>query len=185
MFGQYFGKTTGPTKSIQLMRNHLNSEELNLVKRVVQRYAHMANPENILSNALMDPDINYRELALQNIIDAKTFSAKSPEIIRTFKPLTINFDADTYWNPINWNTTYITNPPLISDISVDILGKDTVDGNLLIPKVPCHTQAVARTVKLITEKSLQATSYEERHGYILSTLESRNKMPQFNTKKDF
>ena len=60
-----------------------------------------------------------------------------------------------------------------------------IEGNLQIPLVTSNTQAVVRTVKLITELFLQASSYEERHGRALVTLESRNTMPKSNTKEQF
>ena len=49
---------------------------------------------------------------------------------------------------------------------------------------PCHTQAVERHVKLVTEASKSVYGYKNRHARILSTLKSRTIMPSFETKKD-
>ena len=73
----------------------------------------------------------------------------------------------------------------MSDYDDDSLTKGAIEGNLLVPLVPSNTQDVERTVKLISELSLQASSYEERHGRVLATLQSRKIMPEFNTKKQF
>ena len=67
-------------------------------------------------------------------------------------------------------TTQITEPPLLFDINDETLTKCAIEGNLQIPLVHCNTQAVERTVKLITELSLQASSYTERLGRALVTL---------------
>ena len=67
-------------------------------------------------------------------------------------------------------TTQITEPPLLFDINDETLTRAAIEGNLQIPFVPCNTQAVEPTVKLITGLSLQASSYEERHGRALVTL---------------
>ena len=67
-------------------------------------------------------------------------------------------------------TTQITEPPLLFDINDETLTKCSIEGNLQIPLVPCNTQAVEHTVKLITELSLQASSYTERLGRALVTL---------------
>ena len=51
-----------------------------------------------------------------------------------------------------------------------------------IPGYPCHTQAVEaveRTIQLVTKASSSVTGEEARHGLILSTLTSREKMPTF------
>ena len=55
----------------------------------------------------------------------------------------------------------------------------------LFPRLPCHTQAVQRTVNLVTEAASNVYGHEERDGFIRSTLLSEEKMPCFETKKDF
>jgi hypothetical protein len=53
------------------------------------------------------------------------------------------------------------------------------------PKYPCHTQAVERCVKLVTEASSAVCGAKSRDGFIRVRLESREKMPYFNTKADY
>lgn len=49
----------------------------------------------------------------------------------------------------------------------------------------CHTQAVERCVKLVTEASSLVCSSDARDGLIRSRIESRQKMPSFETKRQF
>lgn len=53
------------------------------------------------------------------------------------------------------------------------------------PRFPCHSQAVERCVKIVTEAALAVSGYEARDGFILGKLKSRSMMPKFNTKKDY
>jgi len=50
---------------------------------------------------------------------------------------------------------------------------------------PCHTQAVERSVKLVTEASIAVCGQTRRDGFIRSRIESHRIMPQFHSKKDF
>ena len=68
-------------------------------------------------------------------------------------------------------TTQIT---LLTDINDENLAK--VRRRQFTSPLGTYTQAVERTVKLITELSSQASSYEERHSRAFVTLISRNTM---------
>jgi hypothetical protein len=47
------------------------------------------------------------------------------------------------------------------------------------------TQGTELCVKLVTEASQIIQGQEDRHGFILATVNSRNKMPAFESKKDY
>ena len=51
------------------------------------------------------------------------------------------------------------------------------------PGYPCHLQAVERTIQLVTRAGHPVTEEEARHGLILSTLSSKERMPAFESKK--
>ena len=53
------------------------------------------------------------------------------------------------------------------------------------PMYPCHTQAVERTVKLVTEASVSVIDASGRDGSIRNTISSRSKMSKFGSKRDF
>ncbi|CAH0546654.1 unnamed protein product [Brassicogethes aeneus] len=51
-----------------------------------------------------------------------------------------------------------------------------------IREFPCHTQAVERCVKLVTEASLKVCGPQSRYGYIRATLKSREAINEFSSK---
>ena len=66
-------------------------------------------------------------------------------------------------------------PPLTKDIPEDVLRIWIDERRNSIPNIPCHTQAVGRTIKLVTEVSKIYPNYEKCHQAILLTLSSRQK----------
>ena len=56
---------------------------------------------------------------------------------------------------------------------------------LVVPKYPCHTQAVERAVRLVSEASAAVIGQEARDGYIRQRMEAREILPNFETKKEF
>lgn len=53
------------------------------------------------------------------------------------------------------------------------------------PRYTCHTQAVERMVKLVTESSLAVCGATARDGFLKAKIESQKSMPKFETKKQF
>ena len=51
-------------------------------------------------------------------------------------------------------------------------------------KFPC-TQAVERTVKVVTESSGKTVGSDSRDGFVRAMLEARKKMPEFDSKRYF
>ena len=75
---------------------------------------------------------------------------------------------------IDWETSLITEPPFTKHFSKEIL-LNIMCTPMAIAGYPCHTQAVERTIQLVTKASSSVTLEEARHGFILSTLTSREK----------
>ncbi|GBL96161.1 hypothetical protein AVEN_118716-1 [Araneus ventricosus] len=79
-------------------------------------------------------------------------------------------------------------PPMLRDLSEDdiksLINSDTTPIRE-IQKFPCHTQAVQRCNKLVTEASNKVCGHEARDGYIRATLKSRSVMSNFSKKSDF
>ena len=56
-------------------------------------------------------------------------------------------------------------------IPLEVLKAQADNGNALsFPKVPCHSQAVERAIKLVTKVSSKFRSYQRRHQEILAKL---------------
>lgn len=171
---------------IQLSRC-MNKSNLNHIDPVIQRNAYFAHPENILLCMIADPKQHIRELALRRILKARhDFRENEKPNIRTFKIPVINFQANNYFDIINWQDSTITEPPVISNITDEAL-KEAIQtgGRIEVPKFPCHTQAVERSIKLVTEASTSVCGQIRRDGYIRTKLQSQNLMPSFETKKDY
>lgn len=69
--------------------------------------------------------------------------------------------------------------------SEDFLKKLEDPSTMEIVKYPCNTQAVERCVNLVTEASMAVCGQHNRHGFIKSRVDSRQDMPQFNTKREY
>lgn len=54
-----------------------------------------------------------------------------------------------------------------------------------LEKYPCHTQAVERHVKVITDAARSVCGKERREGYIRAKLESRKRMSKYSTKSEW
>lgn len=88
---------------------------------------------------------------------------------------------------IDWQET-ITEPPVLKSISEESLNlfiEEKGEGEIPLLRLPCHTQAVERAVKTVTEASATLCNKTEREGFIKAQIASRKAMPKFDSKKDF
>ncbi|XP_055922808.1 uncharacterized protein LOC129953593 [Eupeodes corollae] len=129
-----------------------------IVHPVIERNAYFCHPENILLAMLADSRSHVRELGLRRILKSR---------------------ADIQ--------VKITEPPLTRKISDDDLRAmvQNVPENIELSKYPCHTQAVERCIKLVTEASASVCGQESRDGFIKARISSRKLLPKFETKKEF
>lgn len=127
-----------------------------------------------------------RELAYRRILKAR--SQQKTGRVRKFVLPSFNFNAADYTDLIHWQSLDVTEPPLTANLSPEMLkeivenGFDPEDNILLFP---CHTQAVERCIKLVTEASSAVCGKVARDGFIRGRLTSRKNMPVFNTKRDY
>nr|CAH7730300.1 unnamed protein product [Callosobruchus chinensis] len=79
----------------------------------------------------------------------------------------------------------VTPPPVLANITNEDL-KLFIENNdtLEFPRFPCHTQAVERCVKLVTEASSCVIGEEARDGFIRLRVKSREIMPHFHHKAE-
>ena len=156
-----------------------------IVNPVIQRNAYFGHPENILLSMINDDQKHVRELGWRRILKARTLARSA---IRSFEIPELNFNSSTFIDMIKWQNTGITEPPLTKNMSQEEITKLIQTGGMLsshYKDIPCHTQAVERLIKLVTEASEHVCGEAEREGFIKNTLESRKNMPKFDTKKQF
>lgn len=170
-------------QTIQRSR-YLSTEFKDVIDPVIQRNAYFAHPENLLLSMITDERKTIRELGMRRILRARSESSG----LRKFSIPTLNFNAQNYIDLIDWQMTDVTEPPLLADLPVDSIEMLVASGEAPVidfPKYPCHTQAVERCVKLVTEASASVCGEMARDGFIRVRLESRKLMPYFNTKADY
>ena len=138
-------------------------------------------PENILLGMVTDTRLTVRQYALTKILKAKH---KQQTTVRYDIVPKINFGANDY-TEIDWEQTDVslTVPPVLIPITEDELTAKLSMADGLVPdwdftSFPCHTVAVERTVRLVTEVSRQGIAPR-------ATLLSRKTVNLFDTKKDF
>ncbi|GBM50787.1 hypothetical protein AVEN_137108-1 [Araneus ventricosus] len=128
-----------------------------------------------------------RELGYRRILKARQIVPKK-KTVRNFVPQKINFQASNYIEIINWNSFVVYPLPMLRYLSEDDI-KSHINSETTpireIRKFPCHTQAVERCIKLVTEASNKVYGREARDGYIRATLKSRSIMSNFSKKSDF
>jgi hypothetical protein len=176
-------------RTISLSR-YLEESLKNVVDPVIQRNAFYGHAENILLGMLTDKRAHVRQLGLRRIMKARSESATAAtaDTIRVFQVPLLNFKATDYIDLIKWQDCQVTEPPVTVKLSNNKLQE--LIGSKETPKYDfqkycCHTQVVERTVKLVTEASASVCGAEARDGFIRATMDSRAKMPYFNTKANF
>lgn len=177
--------TDGPGHVFEAIKStrFLPGNSVREVDPVIERNTFFAHPENLLLRMIVDERKHIRELGFRRIKKARMLASKT-DSIRSFQPPKINFQANDYTDIIDWNTTVLMPPPLLRRVSDDeIWAKITVGQTALnFGKFLCHTQAVERCVKLVTESSQKVVGAMNRDGFIRSTLASRALMPKFDSK---
>ena len=155
-----------------------------IVHSVLQRNGYFAHPENLLIAMTAGENRDIRTLAWWRI--KKCRSQKSPKSIapRSFVVPTINFKAQKYYEMITWPRR-LTEPPMTRTISDQQVEENIGNAATLSTTLPCHSQAVERMVKLTSEAASKKCGQEARDVYIRAKLKSRERMPRFETKKQY
>lgn len=140
---------------------------------------------------LDDDDPGIRELAYLRIIEAREQNETSD--IREFNIPKINFNCKSYCELIDWENEILFEPPILRNVEISL---DNL-GELMLKKItdhefgsnlrdmPCHTQAVERTVQTVAAVASSVSGTERREGKVLTIFKSREFMPQFQHKAQF
>ena len=164
------------------MSKDLQVKDKMVAHKVLQDNAHWAHSENILISMLSDHREEIRRRAVLQIMKARR-DFKPEKHPRQFTLPTVNFQAVDYFDLIDFDTEPCTEPPLTMDFDLDTL-MGAFREPIILPPYPSNTQAVERMVRVVTEVANKRAGYSARHRMILKLLESRKKVPKFNTKND-
>lgn len=183
---------------------------MNKFDRCLHRNGFFAHPENILLAMCDDERQPIRTLAYTRILNARiALRDQPPGDIREYIIPALQFNSPDYVDMIKWQqiSPEHQTPPLLRDLlitdeNIQLLAvfrisdpnfKGTIKNanheeikfNLDLANIPCHSQAVERCVKTVTEASKHVSSESLREGYIIAKLCHRAQMPSFSTKKEF
>jgi len=159
-----------------------------IIDPVIQRNAYFAHTENLLLCMVRDERAPIRELALRRILKARKEKDETDCSVRQFVVPKLNVDAKDYTEIVEWMSCKVTEPPILRNMTNDELWaliNETEIPSVDFQRYPCHTQAVERGIKLVTEASKLVCDESSRDGLIRNRQNSRNKMAKFNTKKEY
>lgn len=80
-----------------------------------------------------------RELGLRRILKARL---EKRSTLREFSVPKLNFDANEYFELVNWQEAEITEPPLTADVSeadIRLFVKSGGQSTIEFERFPCHT----------------------------------------------
>lgn len=99
--------------------------------------------------------------------------------VRQFKVPKLNFKVTKYHKMIKWNSESIqaTSLPIYEHLSDADLKQLITAKEKRMDHFPCHTQAVSRAVKLVTEAASMVCGNETRDGFIRAKLHTRKLHP--------
>lgn len=194
----------------RFLKTSVSSKILKEFDKCLQRNGFFAHPENVLLAMCNDDRPPIRALAYERILRSRKASDDNTnETVRRFTIPCLNFESADYVDMIDWQQASIDqqNPPLLRDLlihddNIDRLAMFKItdpqyEGKILdqtgeeknfdidLRTLPCHTQAVERCVKLVTEASQMVCGESQREGFLLARTAHRAMMPNFATKKHF
>ena len=153
----------------------LRKSERNVFNKIMQVNSFSAHPESILLAMLNDEDASIRRQAVLKIL--KIRKKKLSGSVRKFSRPTVNFNAASYVQMIDWKKEMITEPPLTMSFSKkELLQSVKLNKILIFPDIPNHTQGVERMIKMVTLASKTVFDERKRHFHILQTLKSRKSL---------
>ena len=137
---------------------------------------------NVLLAKIHDDSPTIRDFVLRRILKVRS----SSEELRLFSFPSPNLNASRYYEMIDWHNNLVSEPPATKMIPDEELKRLIINKEKpsCIPSFPCHTQAVERTIKLVTEASSSVVG-ENRDAFICAGMEGRKRLPAFKIKRDF
>ena len=177
----------GPIHVFNMVKRclYLQDDLKKIVLDTIHRNAFFLHPENLLLAMLQDDASHVRELALRRVLKARKES--KGKSVRQFQIPELRVDASNYYDIIDWAKEKISEPPLVMKYSETEITTFISSGSSVMEfeKYPCHTQAVERCVKLVTEASLSVCGPEARDGFIRTRIKARQDIPVFETKSQY
>ena len=117
-------------------------------------------------------------------LEPSEIAAISSSKVRKYILPKINFKAYTYTELIDWETSQLSEPPFTLTLTNEQM-TSLKDSPLDVLAYPCHTQAVERAIRLVSEASSSVIGHEAREGFIRQGIQARKGLKGHASKKDF
>ena len=110
---------------------------------------------------------------------------KGDSLPRQFVTPSVNFDASSLETLIDWNTEKLSEPLLTATMSTaEVIS--CLDSPLQVPSTwQCHSQAMERAVRKVSETCLMVVGEKKREGWIRCSDESRKWLKKPASKADY
>lgn len=153
------------------------------VYNIINRNSYFAHSENILLAMLLDPQIDVRKRAFDIILQIRPVQRN--KIVREFKKPAVNFQAETYYEMIDFtDLSNIFEPPIVKSLLEEEL-REFNDDVGIIEHIPLHSQAVERAIKLVSDCSSLASNEGRRNGIVHTKIALNQVIVKKNTKNDY
>ena len=168
---------------IQWVKNIESPTLIDIFNKTISRNGYSLHSENLSIAMLVDPRPNIRYIAVKRILTSRMQARVN---VRKFIIPIINFDADDYYDLIKYDETWLESS-LTIQYSSETLERYTNENIPIFQfeAYPSHTQGVERTIRLVSETASMYGTKEDRDWRIRITIDSRRKMPIFDSKKQF
>jgi hypothetical protein len=153
------------------------------VTKSIQNGAFHAHSESLLISLLASSLNENRTFAVNMILKIRGDSEQGDTSVRNRKKPTLNFDAVTLLELIDWSNEQILEPNFTCNMTKRDL-KKVIDSPMEVPYYPLHTQSCERVVKQVTEAAAAVCGFQRRDGFIRARIEHRDVVPNLKSKKD-
>ena len=144
----------------------LSDSERKVVDKSIQQNGYCGHPENVILNMMIDNRAHIRELAARKTKLARETAGSSGQIeMRKFSVPKLNFEAKDYYELVDWLNVPRLEPPIACKLDDNDIDKVIKTASMpCFEKYPCHTQAVQRHVKMVTDAAKSVCGKERREG---------------------
>lgn len=167
---------------------YLSAAQFAIVSQVCKNNSYFAHSENLILAMIFDENPSIRRMGYNKIIHSRNESGEEFGIVRNYIAPRIMFEAENFYDLIDWSMPY-TEPPFTCSKSYDNIKHlaETCDiiENSMIEHVACHIQSTERHVQIVSQVSTAVAYKTRREGMIHAKLASHEKRPKFESKKDF
>ena len=178
-------------QAIVLAKANMNKTEWKFAQTYFQWSCYWAHCEPILLAMLNDSNQEKRQWAVNKIIEIrrqKELDQSESDQVRVYQLPTLNFDANSYDEMIDWEVESITEPRptfAISNNDLQLIGNGDKKLSDFIPPIVCHSQANEFAVADTTRVVKRRKSKLAQRISLLQGIKARKRIPYNFTKKHF